>query len=769
MIRQYIDKAYFTTEYKSYLAIEQNDIFSNGKCSFSFDYIAQMASEAINDHMVLSVADVDKLLSEELKSAIKYATAMLVEHYVVNGTNFRNADTSEGLNGDTSAITFLGDFNPSHVPTSILNKLANYGLYSEVWSGEEYTEDDITFDYLVEDKDILITSDPKQYPILGSLPHQKDFNELVEREFENGDINAKFGTEVNNKNLRTVDGQIKFHSKTQPTTLYSLVEESKLLNLFKEYTTPEDMVKDSIYFDYGTITGGGFFGDGTSTNTQRTKAEDIISEFASFGNGVTDLYAITADGKSKSTVAIDANAHTINFDGLVEEGGTLRFNKLQWDVSDAAYEQVYIDTDGTTKKDANGINKHNIENVEVAETARVTDAVIDTSIKLNGKKITDWSDILPTPPDLTPYLKIVDLEAEGDKYFADNEVYRSTGDGKLSFVSKRDNISAEEVLQLQYDRKETGIEFRRKDSTGKWRMIPYSNMDNPWPIDIQTEGKKYFANKLIYEHDGAGKIRTNSTLEAGTNTEKFEISHIDSQIPSLLIETDNAGNNPTANFFNTKVSVETDKDNGLSPVNVNYYNQNKSTAHKYNNIYTVKNLAKSQTTDDGAAKIGNKYWTFDDEVTNQFETIGGDTNTVQVPRNDLYFPKNDSGVEDLNVQVAFKHQALIDKKLITDGYNIHNIKLNTTELDVTQPMMVVSEAVERDTANGDKEFVSLRYEYKYGAEIVDNGSEFIVQLNNRVLYTKYEQASSTAAQIKVDEGELYISDGKVYIIKTTVR
>ncbi len=688
MIRQFIDKEYFTTEYKSYLAIEQNDIFSNGKCSFSFDYIAQMASEAINDHMVLSVANVENLLSEELKSAIKYATAMLIEHYVVNGTNFRNADTQEQMGDAVSVITFLGEFNPSHVPTAILNKLANYGLYSEVWSGEEYTEDDITFDYLVEDKDILITSDPNQFPILGNLPHQKDFNELVEREFENGDINAKFGTEVNNKNLRTVDGQIKFHSKTQPTTLYSLVEESKLLNLFKEYTTPEDMVKDSIYFDYGTITGGGFFGDGTSTNSQRTKAEDIISEFASFGNGVTDLYAITADGKTKTTVAIDANAHTINFDGLVEEGGTLRFNKQQWDVSDASYEQVFLNDQGAVVKESNGINTHIVENLEASED------VSGSSMTLNGKKITDWSDIVPGAPDLTPYLKIANLEAEGEQYFA---------------------------------------------------------------------------NKVIYEHDGVGKIRTNSTLESGTNTEKFEISHIDSQIPSLLIETDKAGNNPKANFFNTKVSVETDKDNGLSPVNVDYYNQNKSKAHKYNNIYTVKNLAVTQSPDDGAAKIGNKYWTFDDEITNQFETIGGDTNTVQTPRTDLYFPKNDSGVEDLNVQVAFTHKALIEKGLITDGYNVHNIKLNTTELGITQPAMVVSEAVERDTANGNKEYVSLRYEYKYGAEIVDNGAEYIVQLDNRVLYEKFTQASSTDAKIKVEEGELYISDGKVYVIKTTVR
>ncbi len=694
MIKNYITKDYFQNEYKSYL-MTKNDIFEAGICSFSFDYVSQMASEAINNHIILDLPTLDNLQSESMVSAIKYATAMLIEHYVTNGTNFKNTNITEGLNGDSKTITFIGDFNPSQIPEAILNHLANVGLYSPLYEDGELTAEDIGVDYLVEDKDILITSDPNTYPILGNLDYQKDFNELVEHEFENGDINAQFNTTVNGKTLKTKDGQIKFHSQTQPTTLYSLVEESKLLNLFKEYPgDPTQMVKDSIYFDYGTITGAGFFGDGSSTNSQRTKAEDIISEFASYGNGVTDLYAISTDGTKKGTVAIDANDFTINFDGLVEKDGSLRFNKQQWHVSDAAYEQVYIDTDGTTVKNANGINKHNIENVEVAETARVSDVIIDTSVTLDGVKITKWSDIVPGAPDLTPYLKTADLEAEGSQYFA---------------------------------------------------------------------------NKLIYGWDGSGKIGTMSSVESVTSTERFEIKHIDSALPALLIETDADGTNPRANFFNTKASVETDKDNGLSPVNVDYYNQNKSQAHKYNNIYTVNNLTAQVTENDGAAKIDNKYWTFDDEVTNQFETIGNETNKVQVPNESLYFPKNNSGVEDIHVQVAFPHQALIDKGLITEGYNIKNLKMSITDLGVTNPDMVVSEVIERDTANGNKEYVSVRYEYKYGAELVDNGSEYALQLDNRVLYEKFTQASSTDAKIKVEEGELYINDGKVYVVKTTVR
>ena len=90
---------------------------------------------------------------------------------------------------------------------------------------------------------------------------QAGFDYLFEQ-FVNGDLDARFKTEVNGKKLQTSDGEIKFHSTSTPTSEYELVEQTKLDNFIKELpdgVEEEDLAKDTIYITSGTLEGSGLF------------------------------------------------------------------------------------------------------------------------------------------------------------------------------------------------------------------------------------------------------------------------------------------------------------------------------------------------------------------------------------------------------------------------------------------------------------------------------------------------------------------------------
>lgn len=195
------------------------------------------------------------------------------------------------------------------------------------------------------------------------------------------------------------------------------------------------------------------FNDGSEVNTQETKAETLIDRLP-IKKTDKGFQIIASDGTNQFTIVCDADTGICDFDGLKFE--TFRLGRILWDITgDASYEDVYLDpTDGVIKA-SNGIAKHIVENVQVAETATATDIVAQDSITLGGEKRTTWpsegtGNVEDTKVDLTAQFGTGNIDPKTLREFLDWIILRLNGGANQT--NKLDlYFNDNDALEVRYD------------------------------------------------------------------------------------------------------------------------------------------------------------------------------------------------------------------------------------------------------------------------------------------------------------------------------